>query len=434
MQTRMLVVAAVILLAGPFSPAVVHARGGDATQEQILEEMRKLREDRDSQRKEIDELRATVEELTRQLAAMKSGNASASSPEAAPLPAPPPLVADETIAPGPERRATVDPYGSLRIAFGSDSDGKTGMRDNVSRIGIRGAAEIREGVEVLATAELGMNIWGREREIIFGGDPGAPAGQVDNVLFARVGFLGFKGRAGQLTWGKQWSPYSEVAGMTDQAYLFGADAAGIYAAGTDGGTSGTGRADWATQYRWANETLSLGLQAQTRSKSENDRPWADTIQGALTWRVTDGFKVGVAWHEVRDGVPDPAPDQAKEGDQATVVAMAFERPRLYVGMTYADLENHERDDTGTFFSGRGIEVFSRYRLTDRWAVEGVFNDLEPDDSYDGQYRLRYFAGTFSYVYAKNSTIYAGYKADLTRAADGSDVRNDVFGMGINYSF
>jgi hypothetical protein len=117
------------------------------------------------------------------------------------------------------------------------------------------------------------------------------------------------------------------------------------------------------------------------------------------------------------------------------VAVSYDRPgHLYVGATYADLENHERDNTGVFFSGRGLELFTRYYLTERSAIEGVFNDLEPDDSYDGRYRLRYLAGTFSYRYAKSSVIYAGYKSDQSRAADGSDLRNDVFGLGFNYSF
>jgi len=178
----------------------------------------------------------------------------------------------------------------------------------------------------------------------------------------------------------------------------------------------------------------LGLQTQPRNKTVHDQSWADTWQGALTWHPGGGFSIGAAYNEVRDGVADPLPGEAKEGDTATVVAMSFDRPGLYVGATYTDLENHERDDTGAFFSGRGLEIFSRYYLTEQWAVEGVFNDLDPDGSYDGQYRLRYFAGTFSYMYAKSSVIYAGYRLDHGRAADGSDLRNDTFGLGFNYSF
>jgi predicted porin len=317
---------------------------------------------------------------------------------------------------------------------GADTEGNTAMRDNISRIGIRGSAKVRDGLDVVATAELGLNLWGRERQTIFGGDPGAPVGQVDNAVFARQGFVGLKGRAGQVTWGKQWAPYSDVAGMTDQAYVFGGDAGGIYAAGTDGGISGTGRSDYAMQYRFSNDAFSLGLQTQSRNKTANDQSWADTWQGALTWHAGGGFNVGAAYNEVRDGVPDPLPDQAKEGDRATAVAMSLDRPGLYVGVTWTDLENHERDDTGAFFSGHGLEVFTRYYLTGQVAVEAVYNQLVPDGSYDGRYKLRYGAGTFSYKYAKSSVIYASYKLEHSRAADGSDLRNDTFGLGFNYSF
>ncbi|MFA6957273.1 MAG: porin [Thermoanaerobaculia bacterium] len=433
MKLRSTIVIAALLATIAATTAVAEPQpaADQATLQQILDELRQLRADRDAQKQEIDALRAAVDALSRELAAAKQG--------AAPLPAQPAPPAAAATAPEEtpvaEQIATMDPYGSLRVVVGSDTDGNTAMRDNISRVGIKGSARLREGLDVVATAEVGLKLWGREQTTIFGGDPGAPVGQVDNAVFARVGFAGLKGRAGQLTFGKQWAPYSDVAGMTDQAYVFGGDAAGVYAAGTDGGISGTGRADYATQYRYSNEHFSLGLQTQSRSRSENDQSWADTVQGAFTWHAGRGFHVGATYHEVRDGVVDPEPDEANKGDKATVVAISYDRPgHLYVGATYADLENHERDDTGVFFSGRGFEFFTRYYVTERSAIEGVFNDLEPDDSYDGQYRLRYFAATYSYRYAKSSVIYAGYKSEQSRAADGSDLQNDVFGLGFNYSF
>jgi predicted porin/uncharacterized coiled-coil protein SlyX len=406
----------------------------EATLQQILKELRELRDDRDAQKKEIEALRSQVEALTRELAAVRSEPAPAAAEQTPPEPPAPEMA---TAAPEPkpseEQIATIDPYGSLRVVAGSDTEGNTAMRDNISRVGIKGSATLREGIDVVATAEVGINLWGRERTTIFGGDPGAPVGQVDNAVFARVGLLGVKGRAGQLTFGKQWSPYSDVAGMTDQAYVYGGDAGGVYAAGTDGGISGTGRADYATQYRFSNEHVSLGLQTQSRSKTDNDRSWADTYQAAFTWHAGGGFHVGAAYHEVRDGVVDPEPDESREGDRATVVAVSYDRPRLYLGATYMDMTNHERDDAGVFFSGRGLEIFARYHLTDRTAIEGVFNDLDPDESYAGGYRLRYLATTMSYRYAKGSVIYAGYKIEATRNADDSE-RDDVFGIGFNYTF
>ena len=400
------------------------------TLETILEEIRALRADRDAQQQEIEALRATVEALTRELAVVKGAPSDATGGEEV---ASAPATAATAAKPAEEPVATMKPYGSLRVVVGSDTDGNTAMRDNISRVGIKGSAEVRDGLDVVATAELGLNLWGRERETIFGGDPGAPVGQVDNAVFARIGLIGLKGRAGQLSWGKQWAPYSDVAGMTDQAYVFGGDAGGIYAAGTDGGTSGTGRADYATQYRYSNDRFTLGLQTQSRSRTANDKSWADTWQGALTWTLGGGFRAGFAHHEVRDGVVDPQPNESREGDKATTVAMSYERKRFYAGVTWADLDNHERDDAGIWFSGRGLEIFTRDYLTDRTAIEAVFNDLDPDDSYAGSYRLRYGAATWSYRYAKGSVIYAGYKVERSRDADGSGHR-DVFGLGINYSF
>lgn len=438
MQFRSLVIVIVAALVAataiPAAAAEPQVGPDPATLERILEELRQLRADRDAQSKEIERLRSTVEALGRELEAVKQpATVEPGSPAAAVTPTPGAVAAAPEEKAPEEQIATMDPYGSLRIVVGSDFDGNIAMRDNISRVGIKGSAKIADGIDVVATAELGLNLWGRERQTIFGGDPGAPVGQVDNAVFARVGLAGIKGRAGQLTWGKQWAPYSDVAGMTDMAYVFGGDAGGIYAAGTDGGISGTGRADYATQYRYSNDRFSLGLQTQFRSKTSNDQSWADTYQGALIWNAGGGFRVGFAYSEVRDGVPDPEPPQAKEGDKARAVSMSWERPRLYVGMTLSNLDNHERDDTGAWFSGEGFELFARYYLTDRSAIETVINDLDPDDSYGGKYRVRYGTAVFSYRYAKSSVVYAGYKVEESRDADG-DERADVIGLGINYSF
>jgi len=239
MQLRSAIIVAALLstLSGTVAFADPQPAADQATLQQILEELRQLRDDRDAQKKEIDALRATVDALGRELAAAKQG--------AAPVPAQPAPPAVAATAPEEkpvaERLATMEPYGSLRVVVGSDTDGNTAMRDNISRIGIKGSAKVRDGLDVVATAELGLNLWGREQETIFGGDPGAPVGQVDNALFARQGFVGVKGRAGQITWGKQWAPYSDVAGKTDQAYVSRGDPRGFQSRSVGPGRPRTGR-------------------------------------------------------------------------------------------------------------------------------------------------------------------------------------------------
>lgn len=82
---------------------------------------------------------------------------------------------------------------------------------------------------------------------LIGGDPGTQEDSDNVALPLRLAFVGFEGPQGRVSFGKQWSTYYDVAVFTDQAPFFGGSASGTYNAGTDGGVSGTGRANQALQ-------------------------------------------------------------------------------------------------------------------------------------------------------------------------------------------
>ena len=156
------------------------------------------------------------------------------------------------------RARPIDAYGSLRVATVWDTDGHRDIRNNGTRLGVRGQKEFIGSLTAFARLEAGVNMVANDRAIITSGDPGTPIGQGSQAVSSRLGLVGLETPIGNFSWGKQWSPYYDVAEFTDQFVIFSGFANGAFGAGTDGGISGTGRAERAVQYRGAQGCLQWG--------------------------------------------------------------------------------------------------------------------------------------------------------------------------------
>ncbi|MFV8783679.1 porin [Microbulbifer sp. SA54] len=136
-----------------------------------------------------------------------------------------------------------------------------------------GASRIRIGLNVPAydkwdtgfNVEWGINAISSAQNLIIQGDQQAAPGDRGESLYLRQGHAFAKHpKWGDFTIGKQWSVYYEVTYITDWYNVSGGLASGTYALGTDGGVSGTGRADSAITWRkaWEFEAgeFKIGLQ------------------------------------------------------------------------------------------------------------------------------------------------------------------------------
>jgi predicted porin len=269
----------------------------------------------------------------------------------------------------PQARA-IDGYGSLRVAVATDWDGSREVRNNSSRLGLRGTKPLVDGIEAFGRVELGVNLVANDRVILSGGDPGAPIGQGSQAVFSRLGFVGIDTALGSLAWGKQWSAYYDVAEFTDQFPLWSGVATGAFAAGTDGGVAGTGRAERALQYREARGPVSVALQMQSRASSPNDRSWVDVWGASAVVGRARGLSLGAAYNEVRDGVPDPTPNQSQLGDS----------------------------------------------------------------DHPGDFRVRFGVGYLVYNFGAGSRVFLGLKLDDGRSSDGTKRSGSAFATGLNYTF
>ena len=344
----------------------------------------------------------------------------------------------EVIGEGPQddlpRARIIDSYGSLRVAAALDSDGNREIRNNSSRLGLRGTKRLSDGIQAFGRIEVGVNLVNTDRVILTGGDPGAPIGQGSQAVFSRLGYVGLDTGIGSFAWGKQWSPYYDVAVFTDQFPFWSGAATGAFAAGTDGGIAGTGRAEQALQYREARGPVSVGLQMQSRTRSANDQAWADAWAVSAVVGRAQGFSAAAAYNEVRDGVANPTPNQPQLGDQAAIVGLRYRADRFYAAATLSLSEQHEVDDLGRRFDATGFELALRYHATDALWLEAGYNELRPDSNHPGDFRTRFGLGYVVYNFGGGSRLFGGVKIEGSRRSDGSSDPNSAFVAGLNYTF
>jgi len=233
-------------------------------------------------------------------------------------------------------------YGSVRLRALTDEGGGIEVDSKTTRFGVRAEYKLLKGVEGLARGEVAVNILEETERLLLGGDPGRQDVADDTLFAPRLASIGLGTQHGRLTFGKQWSAYYDVAVFSDQMpYLAGAGTA-VFNAGTDGGVSGTGRAENAFQYRGAVEPFRFTVQAQIRNLTDNNAGLVDSYSASLVWDMDSAISAGGSFNTVRDGVDDPAIDEPRAGDQAAIIGGRYRKQGLYAAGTFSRFENHER--------------------------------------------------------------------------------------------
>jgi predicted porin len=341
-------------------------------------------------------------------------------------------------------------YGSFRLGIATQEGGSTTVEDLSPRIGFRGQAKLNDKINVTARVELGVNLVDQDsNEVVIAGDQlGTERFEDDDAVTTRLGYAGLVGDWGSVLIGKQWSVYYDVTQWTDLFWAVGGNASGTYNADTDGGVSGTGRAEKAvtTRFRWRG--LRLGGQVQLRSRTDKDKDQADTwglsAIGDLAFPEKWGaFSYGIAFNKVRDGVDEPGVNEPKQGDESTAAGLLYQSGKWYGALVLNRSKNHEVDDRGRWFDARGAEMFVMYSFMDNWEVHGGLNWLEPDNyrfrDDDGvlqksEYRRRYLAYGISRRFSRESVLFFEGTIEDSDEADGSSLRNSLIGIGGYYTF
>lgn len=270
-----------------------------------------------------------------------------------------------------------------------------------------------------------------------------------DVLSARLGYVGVNlGDHGTLTLGKQWSVYYDVTSFTDAFNAFGADATATFNSQTDGGFTGTGRADGALVYRrsFLNK-LDIGLQVQLRG-FENEE-FFDGYGFSARARVTPRVELGASF--VRSPIQEttkasiPGFDDDAEYRSAGVRYLG---DKLTLSAVYAEQRNGDLARFSSVLDGvpivvaevfdaDGVELFGRYVLGSWGLIAGYLhysprldaNNVLMSPSAEVQHAI---VG-FDYRAARGSLLFAEY-----RASSGTDIfgvpREDALVLGAKHEF
>jgi predicted porin len=245
------------------------------------------------------------------------------------------------------------------------------LRDGASRIGVRGEWQMTKRWSLFGRAEGGF-------DVLKTFTPKAGDEETDRQgLRKRLLYAGFDSDNLMGTYGKSWSAYYKIAGMADRFSIFGGNGVGVYNAATDGGPTGTGRADDVLQARIYTSSLkalrikpfNLNLQyqhGQAIPKVEG-RNYGKAY-GASAWLETKGDRgIGIAGQKSTiDNVEDPVIRSAGIDGDAQAIAVSFRSygERWYAALVVAWLDNIETTDQLKYVSGRGAELYAQWEVRD----------------------------------------------------------------------
>ncbi|WP_163370764.1 porin [Endozoicomonas acroporae] len=287
--------------------------------------------------------------------------------------------------------------GHVGMRYVDQTDGES--TGDSSRINFAFEHKLTEATTAFAKAEWGFDT--------------TNSGEGD-FFFNRLGYVGAKNdQYGSISFGKQWSSYSTVAGWTDVMATSGGSAVGVYSGFGD--KLGTARADDAIQYNHSIMGLNISAQAQLGEREISaDKVAIGGVADAVKLKGTRdssysiaasydlpiGLSIGAAYHQadVKDAVATVLvvnPGATVKGDikaKAAVIGAKFEADKIYAAFTYAKLDNLSDGYLGFVEEAEGLELYASYQLNDMFKVGGGYNQLKDETSVDYTKRgeIKYF--------------------------------------------
>lgn len=337
---------------------------------------------------------------------------------------------------------TFEPYGQWRTHVAMFND-TTEVQDNATRVGI--TFRTRGAIQMFVGTEWGVNLVQSSTQ--FNLDAAGPGefGEVTTTssspFLARLGFIGIDfGPAGRVGVGKQWSTHYDVASYTtDRFNVFGGQGTQTYVAGTDGGVTGTGRADRVVNYRnKIAKILDVGLQAQFRGEEKNG------VGGSAQVTILPGVKVGAAFthtnfaQATRDGIQglDTNADYAAVGTR--IDWKYLEVGFVFTHQSSGDMVQVPFGDTtrNVAFNANGSELFVRAKAGPL-AVIGGYTQQGPTDRdplLDPEFKTSYVILGGEWFPSSRAKVYTESKLDLDTVSATGAPAGSVFTIGFRYDF
>ncbi len=342
---------------------------------------------------------------------------------------------------------TFEAYGQLRTHLASFRDDLE-VQDNATRVGMNFAT--RGAIKMFAGTEWGVNLVRSETQFNLSAagsdtDFGSVATTTNPVFLARLGFVGVDfGPLGKVAIGKQYAVQYDIAGYTtDRFNVFGGQGTHAYVAGTDGGQTGTGRADRIVNYRnTILKFLEVGVQGQFRGAG-NDTT-TDGAGGSLQFKILPGVKFGGTYTRTNWSPTQQQLRGMGSNSDYMAVGTRIDWRILQFGAVYSRQHNGDvafvaapnGQSTPIVFDAVGAEVYTRINVG-RFAVIGGYTLQDPkvrDPLLNPNFKTSYFILGAEWFFAKNGKVYSESRIDVDSTTAAGEPGYNVFTIGFRYDF
>lgn len=310
-----------------------------------------------------------------------------------------------------------------------------------------------DGFKAISKLEWGVQVSNTSNKITVNHNGLTAQGPTDETIWLRQGYVGVShDQFGSVTMGKQWGSIYDVTGVTDVFDIFGAEAVGVYNFGTDGGFSGTGRAEQAIKYSGAYGDFSFSAQFMATDEniefnSDEDDPVAlvnfkESYGASVLYNAPYDIGLGLGYNIAKINLISGQQVSQSFDDILIAGHITYKEMRSYglqFSLVFADMENHEINDVGDVMNKSfGIELHSTYRFDNDFSLLFGYNSLKDKStnliSSNGKYHLEYFIVGFKYHWIEDFHLYLETKLDQTTTSEGLDREDDAIGFGMAYEF
>ena len=359
-----------------------------------------------------------------------------------------------------DEQSRLDFKGNLSVYY-IRSDETAEINDGFSRYTFDMSHQLKDNWQAVGLLEWGVQISRTDDQIFVSNNGLTSTGPTADTTWLRLGYVGVEHETyGRFTMGKQWGVSYDVGGVTDWFEIFGAEGQGTYNFGTDGGFSGTGRAEQAIQYKVNYQGFSFGVQYLVSDDvvRTGDVPggedgfgvkFNDSYGLSVIYQAPYEIGLGLAYNKAQislisdlDNVKDysQSPKADDELITAHITYRAYGSLGLHVAAVFTDMTNHEVNDVGQVMNkASGIELFSVYRFDNDISLIFGYNSLKDDSNgfigSDGSFHQKYFILSAKYHWHEGFYLYIESKIDDSNLVEeDSNLAENATGIGMMFVF
>ena len=351
-------------------------------------------------------------------------------------------------------KTSISLNGNLSIYYLNNGEVEE-ISDGFSRYMFDMSHNLKNDWQALAKLEWGVQVSNTDDKIIVNHNGLTSTGPTSDTTWLRQGYVGVShNKYGSFTLGKQWGTSYDLAGLTDIFEIFGAEASGTYNFGTDGGFSGSGRAEQAMQYRIKYQNVSFALQYlasedELYTSGENGEDFSAILNFnnaygmSIMYQAPYDIGLGLAYNKAKLSLGANGETSRSFDDELITASITYRSHNdlgLHVAVVYSDMTNHDINDVGQLMNkAKGIEVFSAYRFDNDISLILGYNSLEDRSSInigsDGSFHKEYFILSAKYHWDDDFYLYIESKVDdSTLAETTTSLAEDATGIGMMFTF